>query len=194
MTSNIYAPTYYPAPNVYGLSSGIPLTSHQALKSIGVIDAISALDDKVQVIGGVRYQTVQVSTWDATTGLPTPGYEQNAVTPSVSLIVRPWKAISFYGNFIQALEQGPIAGAGLTNAGQVFSPFVSTQFEVGAKVDLGNFGATLSAFQITRGRARSSVRHRIRSWSTASSATRASSSPCSASPCRACVRSVASRS
>ncbi len=150
LPSNIYSPTYYPAPNVNGLSSGSRPTSHQALKSIGVIDAVSAMDDKVQLIGGLRYQTVQVSSWDANGLLPTPGYDQNAVTPSVSAIVRPWKEVSFYGNFIQALEQGPMAGAGLTNAGQVFAPFVSTQFEIGAKVDLGNFGATLSAFQITR--------------------------------------------
>ena len=64
--------------------------------------------------------------------------------------MRLWKEVSFYGNFIQALEQGQDAGAGLANAGQVFPPFVSTQFEAGTKLDLGNFGATLSAFQITR--------------------------------------------
>ena len=150
LVSNIYAPVTLPAPNLYPLQIGAPLTSQQVLKNVGVIDAISALDEKVQVIGGVRYQTVQASTWSATTGLPTPGYDQSAVTPSVSAILRPWKEVSFYGNFIQALEQGAVAGAGLTNAGQVFSPFVSTQFEVGAKVDLGIFGATLSAFQITR--------------------------------------------
>lgn len=150
LPSNIYAPTYYPAPNVDGLSSASRPTSHQVLKSIGIIDAVSALDDKVQLIGGLRYQSVEVSNWDANGLLPTPGYDQNAMTPSVSFIVRPWKEVSFYGNYIQALEQGPIAGAGLSNAGQAFSPFVSTQFEVGAKVDFGNFGATLSAFQITR--------------------------------------------
>jgi iron complex outermembrane receptor protein len=150
LVSNIYAPVTLPAPNLYPLPTGVPTTSQQVLKNVGVIDAISALDEKIQVIGGVRYQVVQASSWNATTGLQTPGYDQSAVTPSVSAIVRPWKEVSFYGNFIQALEQGVIAPAGLVNAGQVFSPFVSTQFEVGAKVDLGNFGATLSAFQITR--------------------------------------------
>jgi len=150
LVSSIYAPVNLPAPNLYPLPTGAPTTSQQVLKNVGIIDAISAFDEKVQVIGGVRYQTVQASSWNATTGLQTPGYDQNAVTPSISVIVRPWKEVSFYGNFIQALEQGVIAGAGLTNAGQVFSPFVSTQFEVGAKLDLGTFGATLAAFQITR--------------------------------------------
>jgi hypothetical protein len=65
------------------------------------------LDGTIQAIGGVRYQTVQVSTWDATTELPTPGYDQDAVTPSVSLIARSWKPFSFYGNSIQALSRSP---------------------------------------------------------------------------------------
>ena len=54
-----------------------------------------------------------------------------------------------YGNYIQALQPGPIAGAGLINAGQTFPPFVTTQFELGVKVDFGFVGATFSAFQIT---------------------------------------------
>ncbi len=128
----------------------VPLTSQNVLSSISLIDAMSAWDERVQLIGGVRVQSVQTSNWSGVTGLPTPGYSQSAVTPSVSLVVRPWKEFALYGNFIQALEQGPTAGAGTLNAGQAFAPFVSTQFEVGAKLDLGNFGATLSAFQITR--------------------------------------------
>lgn len=150
LASSIYAPVNLPSPNLNGLPTGAPTTSQQVLKNVGIIDAISAMDEKIQVIGGVRYQAVQASSWNATTGLQTPGYDQNAVTPSVSVIVRPWQQLSFYGNFIQALEQGVIAPAGVVNAGQVFSPFVSTQFEVGAKLDLGTFGATLAAFQITR--------------------------------------------
>lgn len=150
VASNIYVPVTGATPNLTPLPTNIPLTSQQVLSGVGVIDAISVMDEKLQLIGGLRYQTVQVSNWNGATGLSTPGYNQNAWTPSASLIVRPWKEVSFYGNFIQALEQGPIAAPGLTNANQVFSPFVSTQFEVGAKVDLGKFGATLSAFQITR--------------------------------------------
>lgn len=149
VASNLYAPVAQPAPNLSGIPERAPLTSQTVLTSIGVIDAISALQDRVQLIGGVRYQKVQVSNWNVA-GTPAPGYDQSAVTPSASLIVKPWRELSLYGNFIQALEQGAIAGPGLTNAGQVFAPFVSTQFEVGAKLDLGTFGATLSWFQITK--------------------------------------------
>lgn len=148
--SNIYAPINQPAPTLPIVPSTIPLTSRNVLGSIGLIDAISAWQERVQLIGGVRVQSVQTSNWNGATGLPTAGYSQSAVTPSVSLVVRPWKELALYGNFIQALEQGPTAGAGTLNAGQTFAPFVSTQFEVGAKLDLGTFGATLAAFQITR--------------------------------------------
>jgi iron complex outermembrane receptor protein len=150
VASNIYAPIAQPVPNLTGFAQGAPLTSQSVLSSIGLIDAISAFGDKVQLIGGVRLQQIQVANWNALTGLPTPGYAQSAVTPTVSLIVKPWSYLSFYGNYIQALEQGPTAAAGLANAGTVFAPFTSTQFEVGTKLDLGDFGATLSLFQITK--------------------------------------------
>ncbi|OYY37200.1 MAG: hypothetical protein B7Y08_13625 [Rhodospirillales bacterium 24-66-33] len=150
VTSNIYAPIVQPAPNLTGFAQGAPMTSQTVLGGIGLIDSISAFGDKLQLIAGVRLQQIQVSNWNALTGLPTPGYTQSAVTPTVSLVVRPWKHLSFYGNYIQALEQGPTAAAGLANAGTTFAPFTSTQFEAGAKLDLGDFGATLSFFQITK--------------------------------------------
>ncbi len=83
------------------------------------------------------------------TGLPTSGNDKSVVSPSASFVVKPVKEFMFYGNYIQALQPGPTAGAGMTNAGQTFAPFLTTQFELGAKVDFGNVGATLSAFQIT---------------------------------------------
>ena len=57
------------------------MTSKTVLSSIGVIDAMSAWDERVQLIGGVRVQRVQTSNWNPTTALPTAGYDQSAVTP-----------------------------------------------------------------------------------------------------------------
>ena len=149
VTSNIYSPIRQPAPDLAGVATAPQLYATNVLTNIGVIDAVSVADKRVQLIGGVRAQRIQVSNYDST-GLPAPGYDQSVVTPSVSVIVRPWSELAFYANYIQALEQGPIAGVGLANAGKVFAPFVSKQFEVGVKLDLGNFGATLSAFQILK--------------------------------------------
>jgi iron complex outermembrane recepter protein len=146
--SNIYRPIDLSQPSFFGFRQNAPLTSDSLYTSVGLVDALSFAQDRIQLIGGARLQRLQTANYNIVTGLPTNGNDQTVVSPSVSLVVRPWKEVSFYGNYIQALQQGPIAGAGLTNAGQQFPPFVSTQFEVGAKVDLGNFGATLSAFQI----------------------------------------------
>lgn len=48
------------------------------------------------------------------------------------------------------MGQGSVVAPPFANAGAVLPPFVTTQFKVGAKLDLGNFGATLSPFQITQ--------------------------------------------
>ena len=64
--------------------------------------------------------------------------------------MKPWKKLSLYGNYIEGLDQGPTAPDGTVNAGQVFPPFVSTQYEAGAKLDLGSLGLTVAAFEIAQ--------------------------------------------
>jgi iron complex outermembrane receptor protein len=93
---------------------------------------------------------VELSNYAAVTGAPAIGYNASALTPAVGFVARPWKELSFFGNYIQALQQGSVVGLPFANAGTTLPPFVASQFEIGAKIDLGNFGATLSAFQITR--------------------------------------------
>ena len=147
--SNIYNPTFVPAPSLYGLRQNAPLASDQILSSIGLVDALSAAEDRVQLIVGARAQRLQNVNYSAVTGLPTNGSDKAVISPSASFVVKPIKEFMFYGNYIQALQPGPTAGAGTINAGETFAPFVTTQFELGAKVDFGTLGATLSAFQIT---------------------------------------------
>ena len=148
-SSNIYNPTFIPAPSLFGLRQNAPLTSDSILSSIGLVDALSAADDRIQLIIGARAQRLQNANYSAVTGMPTNGNDKGLVSPSASFVVKPIKEFMFYGNYIQALAPGPVAGPGTTNAGQTFSPFVTTQFELGAKVDFGTLAATLSAFQIT---------------------------------------------
>jgi iron complex outermembrane recepter protein len=148
-SSNIYNPTFLPAPSLFGLRNNAPLTSDSILSSIALVDALSAADDRIQLIVGARAQRLQNANYSAVTGLPTNGNDSSRISPSASFVVKPVKEFMFYGNYIQALQPGPVAGPGTTNAGQVFPPFLTTQFELGAKVDFGIMAATLSAFQIT---------------------------------------------
>jgi len=150
VNSNIYSPTFIAQPNFFGFrTQGPPLTSDSVYGSIGIVDALSFNGDMFQIIGGARLQRLQTANYSTVTGLPTNGNNQSAVSPSGSFVFKPAKEVMVYGNYIQALQQGPVAGAGLTNAGMQFPPFVTNQFEVGVKVDFGNVGATVSAFQIT---------------------------------------------
>jgi iron complex outermembrane receptor protein len=77
------------------------------------------------------------------------------VTPVFGVVVKPWDNISLYANYIEGLLQGEevpavIAGRPIANAGEIFEPFKSEQYEVGAKYDSGSLGGTLAIFRITQ--------------------------------------------
>ena len=147
-SSNIYHPTFIQAPSLWGSRTSPPLSSNFVMSSLGFVDALSALDDRLQVIVGARAQRIQSANYNVNS-VPINGNDRGVLSPSASFVVRPIKEFMLYGNYIQALQTGPVAPAGTTNAGESFPPFVTKQFEIGTKVDFGKLGATLSAFQIT---------------------------------------------
>jgi len=146
--SNLYTPTFVPKPTM--LYGELPKLDLSQLSSLALADTLSAADDRIQLILGARLQRIQATNFSSTTGQVTDYFDQSALSPAVGLVVKPWENVSFYGNFIQGLQQGPTAPQGTTNAGQVFPPMMSKQFELGAKIDFGRFATTLSAFQIER--------------------------------------------
>jgi iron complex outermembrane receptor protein len=150
LNSNIYNPTFIQQPSFFGFrTQPPPLTSDSVYTSIGMVDAVSFNNEMFQVIAGARFQRLQTANYSIVTGLPTNGNDQSVLSPSASFVFKPAKEFMFYGNYIQALQQGPIAPAGVLNAGTQFAPFVTNQFELGVKLDFGFIGATISAFQLT---------------------------------------------
>lgn len=147
--SNLYHPADLPKPDI-ARPDDLPKTSESRLYSIALADKISFADDRVQVIAGVRHQRIESTNFDAATGRTASEYEKSAVTPAFALTVRPTQQLSLYGNYIEGLSQGGTAPEGAINAGQMFPPEISKQFEVGGKYDFGNFFTTLSAFQIEK--------------------------------------------
>lgn len=147
-SSNIYAPGAAPYPNLAGRASTAPKTSASTLTSLAITDTLSALDDRLQLILGVRRQQVRQQGWNATTGLQTANYDETAITPAVGVIVKPLQYVSLYANYIEGLSQGPTAPTGSLNVGQVFAPITARQYEAGVKVDFGRITTTFSAFQI----------------------------------------------
>ncbi|MCB5187793.1 TonB-dependent receptor [Methylobacillus caricis] len=147
--SNIYSPVNFSEPTLV-LSGNLPKTSESRLRSLAIADTISLADRKVQLTLGARHQQVEASNFNGTTGIRTDHYDKSDLTPAVALVIRPTEQLSFYGNYIEALNQGSTAPTGATNAGQMFAPAVSKQHEAGVKYDFGRFATTLSAFQIER--------------------------------------------
>jgi len=146
--SNIYTPTFTANPNI--ASPAANKTAAGSLTSIGLSDTLSAANKRVQLTVGARLQRVTADGFNAVSGALTSTIDQNALSPAVALVFKPWNNVSVYGNFIQGLQQGVVVGAGFTNAGSVLPPFKATQFEAGVKVDWGTLTTTLSAFQITQ--------------------------------------------
>jgi len=148
LANNLYNPTFLNAPS--GTANGTPpKSSANTYLSFALSDTFSILDDRAQLLVGARQQSIQNTNY-ATTGAVTSNYFATAVTPSIGLLVKPAPYVSLYGNYIQALTQGPTAPTTAANAGQVFAPSQSWQIEAGAKVDLGSWSATLGLFQITQ--------------------------------------------
>jgi iron complex outermembrane receptor protein len=145
--TNIYAPLLgVGLTPVASFAQG--LSSTNLLQSIAIADTITAVDGKLQLLVGVRHQQIESSSYAPTTGATTFRYIDAALTPSVALLVKPTKELTFYGSYIQGLSPSASPPPGAANPNEVFAPFRSTQYEIGAKLDLGNFGATLAAFQI----------------------------------------------
>ncbi|WP_083274795.1 TonB-dependent receptor [Novosphingobium resinovorum] len=146
--SNIYTPIYYPAPDTSALSKDAGrLTSQYDYEGQAVADIMSMADDRVVLMVGARRQKVGQKTF-STAGDLTRRYNRNRVSPSVGLVVKPVENLSVYASYIESLNPGGIASSYYANAGDIFMPFVTDQYEAGVKYDLGTFTVTADVFQI----------------------------------------------
>jgi iron complex outermembrane receptor protein len=141
--STVVPKPFIPAPNV-------TRTGTISLNSFGFADTLSAAEKRIQLTVGGRIQQVQSSNFNAVSGAFTSGYSESALSPSAALVFKPWTNVSLYANFIQGLQQGTVVGSTFTNAGEIFPPYKSTQYEAGVKVDWGKLTTTASVFQISQ--------------------------------------------
>ncbi|SCB31605.1 TonB-dependent receptor [Cupriavidus alkaliphilus] len=147
--SNIYAPVARPEQSI-AAPRFVPKVSDSTLSGVALIDTLSAMDDRVALTLGLRYQNVESNNYVAATGAKSAAYEESAVTPLAGIVFKPWRNVSFYANYVEGLSKGDIAPATASNAGQVFAPYKTKQQEVGVKIDSGALIATLAAFRMTK--------------------------------------------
>lgn len=149
VASNIYDPT--PIPDGPAVRLTPQKASDTTLTSFALADTLSFAQDRILVTAGVRHQTVQVDSYNTTTGARTSGYRASTNSPIGGIVVKPLQNVSVYANFAQGLTRGTIVGDTYENRGAVLAPYKSKQYEAGVKVDWdGNITTTLALFQIAR--------------------------------------------
>jgi iron complex outermembrane receptor protein len=153
---NLYNPVVVPPPtNSTAPSSGgslinLPLLQKTIFTSAFLSDTLDAFADHAELTLGVRHQHINVKGFSRGTGIETSAYDKSADTPAIALVIKPNDHFSVYANRTEALVQGPVAPVNATtvNPGEIFAPFVLTQYEAGAKVAFRGLTATLAAYQM----------------------------------------------
>lgn len=129
--------------------------------SVFASDTIGFWEDRVLITGGLRLQQIKTKSFSYSDGSLQNGYQKDAVTPVVGMVIKPVEGLSIYGNRIEGLAAGSAAPATVddpsggpaipvANAGQALAPVKSMQYEVGGKLTLGRFNAGVALFQIDR--------------------------------------------
>jgi len=78
-------------------------------------------------------------------------YDKLELTPTLSLIYKPIEDLTTYVTYIESLENGTVVGNNYNNAGEVFNPLVSTQYEIGAKYSINkNLLLSTALFRIEK--------------------------------------------
>ncbi len=148
ISTNIYQPSWGDAPTWSGDLNARPRTSNFSYPGVAGADTLSALNNRILLTLGLRRQYVNTHSYNRTTQAVTASYSEAATTPAFAIVGKPLKNLSLYGNYIEGLQPGSTAPSSAKNADQVFPPFRSKQYEVGAKLDLGRITGTLSLYQI----------------------------------------------
>lgn len=147
---SLYNPVF-PATPIYPSDQELLPAIHTKSSSIAIADTISFMDDRIQFVAGVRYNEIESHSFQfSSTNIQSTAYKSSKWSPSFALVVKPWQNVSLYANYIQALEVGSTVSSRYANAGEVFPPYTSKQYEAGIKVDWGSVTTTLAAFQIAQ--------------------------------------------
>ena len=126
-----------------------PRTEGSRLKGIALTDTLGLWNDRFLLTLGLRHQQVSSdSLWSD------PYIKKSATSPIVAMVFKPSRSVSLYANYIQGLQEGPMAPVGmepeLDNAGEVFPPYKTRQYEIGVKGEWNGLGSSLSLFQIAQ--------------------------------------------
>ncbi|KAF1015317.1 MAG: Ferrichrome receptor FcuA [Acinetobacter bereziniae] len=120
------------------------------MKSVALGDNISALDDRLTVMLGARYQEIEQEVYSY--GTYKYDINKNKITPALGVSYKLTPEMAIYANYIEALVQGDAIQDSVGN-NFIADPFVSKQKEVGLKYENNSIGGALSYFYTDRRKA-----------------------------------------
>ncbi|MCT7567946.1 TonB-dependent siderophore receptor [Aliarcobacter butzleri] len=88
-------------------------------------------NDQWSALVGANYATVIDRSYGTNTK-----YDESKLTPTLSLIFKPFEELTTYTTYIESLEAGTIVGDRYKNEGQILAPYKSKQYEIGTKYNL----------------------------------------------------------
>ena len=148
--SNIYLPADIAVrePAFAGGDMNDPsLRSRTRNNGVSLSDTLGFMDDRLLFTLGGRYQEVEVTNYDYDGDFDT-RFSDTRLSPVYGIVVKPTDSLSLYANHIEALQPGDTAPTRAVNAGQSIGLVEAEQNEVGAKLDFGTIGGSLSLFEI----------------------------------------------
>ncbi|OCL87885.1 Ferrichrome receptor FcuA precursor [Aliarcobacter thereius] len=123
-----------PQKPIYNGDSNSPyyLSSNQEKINITIGDDIK-INNKWSTLIGLNYVKIENKNFNKT-GDKTSSYDSDKITPTLSLIYKPFVDLTTYITYMESLENGlKIDCAGCVNNGKVLDPYVSKQYEIGTK-------------------------------------------------------------
>jgi iron complex outermembrane recepter protein len=120
------------------------------LKSYGIADMLSLMQDRLQLTLGLRYQEVKSDNLSLMGKPVLTEYKKHALTPGAAILFKATEHVSLYGNYIQGLTKGDSAPITAANYPKVFAPYKTKQTELGIKWDYGTLSHSLSVFNIKK--------------------------------------------
>jgi iron complex outermembrane receptor protein len=141
--NNLYNPITFAEPDFPALPAETNFFFYTSVSNATVSYEVSAFDDQVQALVGLRQVDLEL---DASFG----DYDDGELSPFGGLTYKPMEDISLYVSYSEGLQSGGTAPETTANAGEVLSPGVNTQTELGAKWQMGDLLLTAAYFNIER--------------------------------------------
>ncbi|RBQ32240.1 TonB-dependent siderophore receptor [Arcobacter sp. FW59] len=91
-------------------------------------------NDQWSALIGANYATLINTNYSS--GVKQPTYDESKLTPTLSLMYKPFEDLTTYITYIESFERGSLVGTDYQNEGETLAPYKSTQYEVGAKYNL----------------------------------------------------------